>query len=1036
MPKRRQDSWQPRTPMRLSAACLSALAILGMAVAPPPSSAPSSDAPGTFGSKKEMVRDLVSKLGAPCSEQCVGEGGLNGKECHGVCMRQKMKRIRHFLKAQGKRRRKHVRRQTKTSAQEEARREDAARVKQAAEFFAPSFAKNKPSTRFPKGLVDVFGSVLPSEFSIRSDVFAEAHELYCDGVGTKVGPWIGPTVAAAEASHLCQMCGGDKLLVWTASEDRKLPAVSANERRFLQSAPFRTEEGKAYAAAVLSLLSSMQNRTMAMSWSADGDLACVGYSEAPPSAAAALNALRIDTRPAVCGLNNNVALQDKAVTVVQISQAEATVALTHADSRRPERAVTVGWNGGDVTPVPFVEIENALCEVQASSRHPATLYVNGSLRLGRETLVPALASLPLDSELSHEGWIQAALPRHTPVADVLRAFGCDAPGLSGAQMGRCEVSAEDVDKTQGDAAERARRARVRQSLRDLGVDSMSLDGAAIEATFQLGQQGRNGRVLWKAAGVPSILERGTDVTILASFARSSSLSNTFDMHNVVAFCFARVWQDVTLRSIAWTFASLVLTSHLDTLGLRNLCLIHANRPTDLAVMPQMHSIAAFAPGGVSVQAEMPLDSSDGWLGSLSQRIARILGGTSLLHLLGTFGADALRMSAHPPDLRLGGHHGSYNGGGEAGLRGSGAEMISPEMVVEADANKVTMEFRGKVLIPITEGETLLFRGRVLVDARSQTLSLEAGTSRPLYDAFGIPNLHLSYGTIRQSINGLSQTRFIMQAQVALGVRCSPYSLSLRPKGGSGRSADCITGSGVLALNPAAPVQDMLSASLTLPAVDQILAFCGLDAADVSPVLRVVSSWQWRGVQTATFALVQHNWWNDWGSAGNRGRASLMTVPEGFSASGTLKVMGEWVAALLVSSREDEAFKLTAVLPEMRWPGLRLTGMAPVSASGDVWGGVGPSVKLGGVQVGGVARIVLQGYADLLGVSQWFAAEVTDKGVDLRVSGRVHGGVEMSVRARATARAALLLREAIWEVKGWAADSSIKALVYYLRCVCV
>ncbi|MGB1603493.1 MAG: hypothetical protein ACPIOQ_62755, partial [Promethearchaeia archaeon] len=385
-----------------------------------------------------MVRDLVSKLGAPCSEQCVGEGGLNGKECHAVCMRQKMKRVRRFLKAQGKRR-KHVRRQTKTSAQEEARREDVARVKQAAEFFAPAFAKNKPSTRFPEGLVDVFGSVLPSEFSIRSDVFAEAHELYCDGVGTKVGPWIGPTVAAAEASHLCQMCGGDKLLVWTASEDRKLPAVSANERRFLQSAPFRTEEGKAYAAAVLSLLSSMQNRTMAMSWSADGDLACVGYSEAPPSAAAALNALRIDTRPAVCGLNNNVALQGKAVTVVQISQAEATVALAHADSRRPERAVTVGWNGGDVTPVPFVEIENALCEVQASSRHPATLYVNGSLRLGRETLVPALASLPLDSELSHEGWIQAALPRHTPVADVLRAFGCDAPGLSGAQMGRCEV---------------------------------------------------------------------------------------------------------------------------------------------------------------------------------------------------------------------------------------------------------------------------------------------------------------------------------------------------------------------------------------------------------------------------------------------------------------------------------------------------------------------------------------------------------------------------------------------------------------------
>lgn len=175
------------------------------------------------------------------------------------------------------------------------------------------------------------------------------------------------------------------------------------------------------------------------------------------------------------------------------------------------------------------------------------------------------------------------------------------------------------------------------------------------------------------------------------------------------------------------------------------------------------------------------------------------------------------------------------------------------------------------------------------------------------------------------------------------MKCTPYALSLTSRtakplsaGGKGayeaavdgknadRTADCISGPGVLAINPAAPEQDMLAASLALPSIESLLAFCGWDRADWLPVRKVVASWQWRGSQKLTFALVHHEWYDDvsergalpstplWVSPDTN--APLRSVPEGLAASGTLKVLGEWVPATLVSSRVDETFRLTAVLP--------------------------------------------------------------------------------------------------------------------------
>jgi hypothetical protein len=49
-----------------------------------------------------------------------------------------------------------------------------------------------------------------------------------------------------------------------------------------------------------------------------------------------------------------------------------------------------------------------------------------------------------------------------------------------------------------------------------------------------------------------------------------------------------------------------------------------------------------------------------------------------------------------------------------------------------------------------------------VGAQAQTLVLEAGMKHTLYDVFGVPNMHLSYGVIRQTVNGLADTRYTLQ----------------------------------------------------------------------------------------------------------------------------------------------------------------------------------------------------------------------------------------------------------------------------------
>ena len=155
---------------------------------------------------------------------------------------------------------KRSRRQNESSAsqtsKESARQDDAERKKLSAAFFAPKFAKNKPSTRFPDGLVDVFGGVSPE---IRTDVFDNSRELYCDGTdGSAVGPdgrVTGPPIVDPdEAAHLCAMCGGSKVLLWAPTRDEQLPGVSASERRFFQTAPFESEADKNFATLVLSLL--------------------------------------------------------------------------------------------------------------------------------------------------------------------------------------------------------------------------------------------------------------------------------------------------------------------------------------------------------------------------------------------------------------------------------------------------------------------------------------------------------------------------------------------------------------------------------------------------------------------------------------------------------------------------------------------------------------------------------------------------------------------------------------------------------------
>ena len=290
--------------------------------------------------KKELLKRLIKKLGEPCAEQCRGEEGVNGKLCREACEHRKMKKMKRFLSTLKNSAHAKLLKKKEVAAfptpETQAQQDDAERKKESEAFFAPGFAKNKPSTRFPEGLVDIFGGVRPE---VRSDVFENSRELYCDGTdgsavdpsGRVTGP---PIVDPDEAAHLCEMCGGNKVLMWAPKPGDPLPSVSASERRFFQTAPFESEAERSYAALVLSLFQAQRhspadgalaNRTL-MSWSADGSEACVGY-EVPPSAAATLDLLSLDPqswrRLTFCGFDSRAALARRDVKVVRIAQGAA-----------------------------------------------------------------------------------------------------------------------------------------------------------------------------------------------------------------------------------------------------------------------------------------------------------------------------------------------------------------------------------------------------------------------------------------------------------------------------------------------------------------------------------------------------------------------------------------------------------------------------------------------------------------------------------------------------------------------------------------
>ena len=123
--------------------------------------------------KKKLLKALIGKLGKPCSEQCTGEEGVNAKECHNACEQRKMKKMKTFLAGLKEYSHDRTLKQRALSTLEkgipnqEARAEDAARISAREEdvarknasrvFFAGKFAKNKLSTRYPSGLVDIFG---------------------------------------------------------------------------------------------------------------------------------------------------------------------------------------------------------------------------------------------------------------------------------------------------------------------------------------------------------------------------------------------------------------------------------------------------------------------------------------------------------------------------------------------------------------------------------------------------------------------------------------------------------------------------------------------------------------------------------------------------------------------------------------------------------------------------------------------------------------------------------------------------------------
>lgn len=412
------------------------------------------------------------------------------------------------------------------------------------------------------------------------------------------------------------------------------------------------------------------------------------------------------------------------------------------------------------------------------------------------------------------------------------------------------------------------------------------------------------------------------------------------------------------------------------MSVSRLSLLLSKNDLDLADAPFMLPISDSLDRGATIHCHVSFTSKAAT--PLHRLVASFLSplGPSPLRLQGSVTSTKTLLSAYAGDLIL----------------SPGAEMADARLIITAGYEpscpscEATLDaaFTGEVLLPrgsLIEAITL--RGRLIVplpgvflgpQPPAGSLYLEATVAATLYNALGVPNMHLAYGVVRQPLRGGPIAYYALSSVLSLGAACTPDDIDV--------PSCCDKGTATSALSPTDSGEDMMVGVVPLTSLSRVLAFTGLNCASPSSPCAPLHDIELPLGALVSYAPRLHAFLH---TSPTTHQNEVYSVPRGFSGQGQAVAWGEAGAeAVWVSDLERGEALVNVKLGRMHAGPLVLTGVESVEA--------GPTFGARGT-AGGTEGVVyfLQGHVSLWGLAKYAYIPIVEGQASLRVSGRFGGG---------------------------------------------
>jgi hypothetical protein len=294
--------------------------------------------------------------------------------------------------------------------------------------------------------------------------------------------------------------------------------------------------------------------------------------------------------------------------------------------------------------------------------------------------------------------------------------------------------------------------------------------------------------------------------------------------------------------------------------------------------------------------------------------------------------------------------------------------------------------------------------------------LEASVQNTIYGAYGIANMHLSYGVVREIMFGGPIAWYAMDGVLSLGASCSPENIDI-PQA-------CVKGTVLAAFDPQTPTENLYAGILPASfSLGDLVGFVGASCKNMWDINTVTNAHFTNNYYYGPYHKGADSFSNICeriafpnGVAISYGikrhaftalprsfpvSATYHAIPLGFTGQGTLFFAGVYVWSTWVSSALRAKLYLDGILPRIQ------TGHMTIARAPGVYNV--PGYRDPGTHADGAALCVrttakigmrawLIGHVNLWGLGQYFVQRVGD---DLRFAGRFGGtqGVLASVSIR-------------------------------------